>query len=209
LQRIGLLDQRDRIARLLSIACAALALIAFNAPDANAQHIVINNGLAPPNPDNVIDAPPINPDDLFLVRNVDCPPPATIEYGPCPSPGAPTYAEVVAGALFGGGSISHDSYDRENAARDSSVITMSGGSLGGLSTRESARITVNGGTINFLKALDSGVVTLVDGEIPGYAEAWDDGTLTIRGGNVGFPGGGGGPRVLRSRWSSRAAPSLC
>ena len=180
-----------RVARLLSIGCAALVLSSFDTPVANAQYILINNGLAPPNPDNVIDAPPMPSTDLFLVRNTDCPPPATAAYGPCPSPGTPTQVEVLAGAIFGGGSINPDNNFTENAARDSSVISMSGGNLGGLSARENARITVNGGTINFLKALDSSIVLLVDGQIPLYAEAWHDASLRIRGGNVGSPGFGG------------------
>ena len=62
---------------------------------ASATLVVINNGLAPPNPENVLDAE----DDLslvdVLVRNVGC----GDEWGhPCPLPGAATSVELADGA---------------------------------------------------------------------------------------------------------------
>jgi hypothetical protein len=171
---------------LLSICCAAFALLAlgaFNASDANAQHILINNGLAPPNPDNVIDAPPTPATDLFLVRNVDCPPSGSTAWDLCPSPGAQTQAEIVDGAVFGGGSLG-STPGSENAVRDSSIATMSGGTVLGLSTRESARLTVSGGTIDQLKAFDNSMLTITGGEVRAFLQVWDDATLNIRGGTL-------------------------
>jgi len=214
-----------RSGHLLSICCAVFAGFAaeaFDARDAGAQYFtVINNGLAPPNPDNVIDAT-FAYDVRVVVRNVDCPPEsATSEIDPCPSPGAPTRAEIVAGAALGGGSASPTNRLAENAALDSSVITMSGGSVGGLSARDSGRITVTGGYIIVCKAFDDSTITLVDGEVGGYLEARDDATVVVRGGSVGIPGNhgvttsssvpvivsGGSPEVLDEFGAARVVPS--
>ena len=53
---------------------------------------VINNGLAPPNPGNVIDDTTYR-DDIVYVRNVGCGTPDP--WSPCPSPGGPTKVCVV------------------------------------------------------------------------------------------------------------------
>ncbi len=179
-----------RVGRLLSASGAVLALLsvaALNVGDAAAQHIVINNGLAPPNPDNVIDSS-ADPTLLVLVRNVGCPPSGTEDYGLCPSPGAPTEAEIVAGADLPGGSLANSPHS-ENAARDSSVLTVSGGTVDALSTRENARATVTDGTLFFVKAYDDSVLTFSGGWIRAYLEVWDNATVIIRGGTVGTPGG--------------------
>ena len=85
-----------RVAVLATHLIAASALILVIGESAQAATIMINNGLAPPNPANVID------DDTYYwydvhVRNVECPPgwPAGNADDPCPFPGAPTEVAVV------------------------------------------------------------------------------------------------------------------
>jgi hypothetical protein len=167
------------------LALALIAAEAVEVREANAQYqyIVINNGLAPPNPDNVIDLSDLA--YVILARNVDCPPPGTGAVGSCPSPGAPTQVEIVAGANLGGGSLNPSATGSENAARDTSTVTMSGGSAGGLSARESAHVAVTGGSITFLKAFDNTVLTFSGGQVVGYLEAWGNATVRILGGVVG------------------------
>jgi hypothetical protein len=69
-----------------------MAVVSLSAVDVAAQ-VVINNGLAPPNPANIVDLPSIS-DPIVYVNNVNCD--ATVEY-PCASPGGPT---VVSGTAF-------------------------------------------------------------------------------------------------------------
>lgn len=180
-----------RVGRLRAafyLALVLLAVGAIRAQSAEAQeYILINNGLAPPNAENVIDSS--DPNLLTIVRNVGCPPSGTVEYGACPSTGAPTWVEIVAGALLPGGSLS-TSPSNENAARDSSIVSMSGGTVGGLSARESARLTVSDGSITLLKAFDDSFLTFSGGEVTLYLEAWGNATVRIQGGTVGRLGGG-------------------
>ena len=73
--------------------------------------ILINNGLAPPNPANVISTAIA---DLVLVQNVGC---DVVSQGrPCPMPGGPTKVALVNGAVSSGSLV----------ARESSSITMRG-----------------------------------------------------------------------------------
>jgi hypothetical protein len=100
------IDTRAR-ARLRrgSVAFFAFALLAIQVHDAEAQNFfVINNGLAPPEPTNVIDEAR-DPADRFIARNVGCPPDGEYALAPCPSPGAPAVIEIAAGAVLGGGTI--------------------------------------------------------------------------------------------------------
>jgi hypothetical protein len=178
-----------RISRLLSSAGLALALGGIGTFDASAQTILINNGLAPPNAENVIDGSTA-PDSLVLVRNLDCPSSGGFWYEPCPSPGPSTRVEIAAGADLAGGTIAPNDYETESSVWDSSIIEMTGGSAGGVSARGGGRVTMTGGTIHFLKAFDNSVVTLIDGDVASYLEAWGDATVSIRGGTVSNANGG-------------------
>jgi hypothetical protein len=88
---------------------------------AQAIPVMINNGLAPPNPENVTDGADDYSDDVVYVRNVGCPPgwPAAFPDDPYPPPGAATEVGVVSG----GTAIYLRAYD-------SSTVTMSGGTVG-------------------------------------------------------------------------------
>ena len=82
---------------LIAIAVAGLVLL----PGAVAADELINNGLAPPNPANVIDDS--SPSSRVYVRNVGCPPgwgePEVGPTDPCPSPGAATRVAFEDGGL--------------------------------------------------------------------------------------------------------------
>jgi hypothetical protein len=101
---------------LLHLASVVLLLVAI-APPAQAVSIVINNGLAPPNPENVIDDGTYASDRVY-VENVGF---NTSVEAPCVSPGAPTWGALVQGGVIG----------NQFVAANSSVIEMSGGAVGG------------------------------------------------------------------------------
>lgn len=167
-----------------SVAFFAFALLAIQVHDAEAQNFfVINNGLAPPEPTNVIDEAR-DPDDRFIARNVGCPPEGGVALAPCPSPGTPTVIEIAAGAVLGGGTINPLNDIAEQAARDSSMVLMTGGTAGQVAARESGRIRMTGGTITFaLKAFNNAEVIVLGGEVGGYIEAWNDAKVRIVGGS--------------------------
>jgi hypothetical protein len=151
----------SRSAYLLHVAFAVLLLSA--AAPAHAGPVMINNGLAPPNPLNVIDDATYIGDNVY-VRNVGCPTgwPAVIPDGSCASPGAATEVEVVSG-----GATSY------LYAYDSSTVTMSGGTVEGIYRYEN------------LYASDSSVITIsgIDFMVDGTPVPFGDlsaltGTLT-------------------------------
>jgi len=166
-----------------STAFAAFALLAIQAGSAGAQNFyVINKGLAPPEPTNVIDEAR-DPYDRFISRNVGCPPEGEVALATCPSPGAPTVIEIAAGAVLGGGIIDPRNDRYEQAARDSSMVLMTGGTVGGLSARESGRIRMTGGQVNYLKAFNNAEMIVLGGEVSVYIEAWNDAKVRIVGGS--------------------------
>ena len=75
------------VPRLITHLTAVSALILTMGAPARAVPIMINNGLAPPDPANVIDDATYS-DDSVYVRNVGCPPgwPAVLPLTSCPSP---------------------------------------------------------------------------------------------------------------------------
>jgi hypothetical protein len=118
---------RNLLANALSLLVLPLA--------AQAADVVINNGLAPPNPANVIDH---HTSDAVYVRNVGCPPgwPTTNASDPCPSPGAATEVLIAEGGEVSGLHV-----------HDSSIAAIeSGGAPGGyIQAWNAATVTMSGG----------------------------------------------------------------
>ena len=162
---------------------------------AEAADVVINNGLAPPNPANVID---YNTSGQVYVRNVGCPPgwPSGEPYDPCPAPGAPTEVLIAEGAEVSGLHV----YDSSSlaiesggapygyiTAHDDATLTMSGGWATVVGASESAEVTISGGSFGFETVLcvatDSAKITIVgtdftiDGGFVPYGDLWGTGTL--------------------------------
>jgi hypothetical protein len=167
---------RSRTVYLLHVAFAVLLLSA--AGPAQAISIVINNGLAPPNPGNVINDATYSGDVAVYVRNAGCPPAwpnggADLE---CPSPGAPTAVALVQNGAVGG----------NVEVRDSSTLTMSGGAIGNqLKAYDDSTITLSGGTVmNRLEALNSSTITMSDGYVGENLDIMHSSTFTMTGGTV-------------------------
>jgi hypothetical protein len=117
---------------------------------AQAESFLINNGLAPPTPSNVIDDARYL-DDSVLVRNVGC---GTPHFNsPCLEPGAPTEVELADGGdLFG------------LSAWDSSSVTLSGGHVFAANGTGTSSVTINGGIAEHVLTSDTSTVTINGGD---------------------------------------------
>jgi hypothetical protein len=168
---------------LLHVALAVLLLSA--AAPAMALDFVINNGLAPPNPTNVInDGTYAAGGSALYVRNVGCGGTDPSET-PCASPGAPTTVALETGAIV------ETLYARDTSiilmtegdipgffvAFDAATIFMSGGfPSAGATARGEASIFISGGTLDQVVARDASVIEIsgsgfrIDGTPVGFGE---------------------------------------
>lgn len=149
-----------------------LALVASSGA-AQAENVVINNGLAPPSPTNVV-ADASHAADSIWVRNVGCPPgwPAAAAGDPCPAPGASTEVSVESGAAV-----------LRLIAHDSSTATLSGGTVSGIvRTHESASVVMTGGSVlDTIHALAASRFTWTGGSIVGELRAHSDSVIRVVG----------------------------
>jgi hypothetical protein len=151
-----------------------------------AVEILINNGLAPPNPANVINDAGY---DVVWVQNVGCN--SMVEY-PCASPSAATTV-----AIEPGGSVSHLLQVYESA-----FLAMSGGSVEGmLIGYDSSSITMSDGWVGLtLRGEGTSSVTMSGGWLDGRLTAEDSSSVTLSGGSVGGT-------VLAHDWASMTISS--
>lgn len=165
-------------AGLKKFSAFTLLALVLTSGAARSTTIVINNGLAPPNPENVIDDLTHVATTLLFVRNEGCG--NILPFDPCPSPGAPTTVALIDGGAIGG----------NLEPRDTSVIVMSGGSIGGdLNTFDSSTTWITGGSIGvFLQAGDLSSITLSGGSIGDKINAFGSSTLTIVGASFEIDG---------------------
>jgi hypothetical protein len=160
---------------------------------AEAASILINNGLAPPNPDNVIDDGTYASDTVY-VRNAGCPPAGDPFSAPCPSPGGPTGVSVIPGISL--------ITTLQLRVYETSTATIDGGRVpGGLYALDSADVTINDGYVggNGIRASGSASVTVLGGRVwsgsPSTSMAEGMSVITVSGGSV---------RALKARDSSSA-----
>lgn len=133
---------------------------------------LIANGLAPPEPNNVIDFPN-NPQLTVDVRDEGCIVDPDDPPGPCTNPGDPTFVE-----LRSGGSVS------TLRVSDLSRLTVLGGELGvALELRDTARARLQGGSVTAATTELSSDLAL-DGGSLGSLATGDDSTARIAGGDV-------------------------
>ena len=197
--------------RHLASTFAALVSMVAAAP---AEAVLINNGLAPPNPANVIDG---YISESVSVHNADCD-----EGPPCSAPGAPT-SVLLRGSVLPdlgmGGLYVHESssvtiadggVDGDVVAFDSSTvlllnggvnyflvstgsasITMSGGNVGGIYVQDAASATISGGSIDsWIIASGSSKVTMSGGWLAEGHQIVAEDSATIRIFGTGFAVGG-------------------
>jgi hypothetical protein len=151
---------------------------------------VVNNGLAPPNPDNVISLPvepsEFNPypQSFTYINNQNCD--STIEH-PCLDPGAPTAVSGIGNQVVVSESSSFDGLLRRGSIwlRDSASAVVSGAQYGededlGFTVDDSASLTVTGcGNFCGLTALGNSTA-----DITGWfewVEAFDESHVLYRG----------------------------
>jgi len=161
---------------------------------ASAQfEVVINNGLAPPTPANVIDSWS-DWFDTHFVRNQNCPPgwPAVYAGNPCPAPGGPTAAAIVTGgrvmtlyvtetssATLDGGWVD------QLYAEDAASAVMDAGTLEYLVARNTATAGVNGGDLEYLWGRNDGMISMTGGEVY-MVNAFDASHFTMTGGHAEY-----------------------
>jgi cysteine-rich repeat protein len=166
---------RALLIAVVGLVVAGVAQAAVCGDPPNEDHCVINNGSAPPTPDNVIGDGTYS-NNAVWVRDVGCPPgwPAVSPDASCPSPGASTAIELVGGGTAG-----------YLLALDSSSITVSGGTTSYiLFAYDSASVTVNSGTVvDGIETHDSAILMITEGSTNGV-EAWDSSSVTIMGGSA-------------------------
>jgi hypothetical protein len=160
---------------------AALVWAVWLPVAANATPLVINNGLAPPNPANVIDASNSFPNDSLYIRNVGCD--GTTE-AKCPSPGDPTTVELVTGGSVGTPGSGGPSGSGQVSVFETSIFTMSDGFIRfGIEAWDSSEIIISGGTIvTDVRAFNSATIVITGGSMDGV-QAGDVGSMVeIHGG---------------------------
>jgi hypothetical protein len=151
-----------RLLAALTVILGALLLTSA------AAALVINNGLAPPNPANVINT--VIPEAVFVYDS---------------GSGAPTTVELV-----DGGQIGDAAWERFEVY-NSSHILMSGGLVwDDISSFGTSTVTITGGTINSsLLSYDSSTVTISGGSIAGAGlNPGDSSTQTVVGRNFAVDG---------------------
>jgi len=135
---------------------------------AGAEDFLINNGLAPPAPSNVIDDARYLDGGAF-VRNVGCG--APYFNSPCAAPGAATEVELVEGGdLF------------RLSAWDSSAITVSGGYVFVASGNDTASVTIEGGNPENVESFGSSTITINDSGPNLGVYAFESSTVVVNGG---------------------------
>jgi hypothetical protein len=173
--------------RTLLIAMVGLLVAGAGVPSSAA--IVINNGLAPPNPNNVIDDMAYWPEPV-CVRNVDCGIPDPID--PCLTPGDATEVEVTDGGAVASLYVLDSSSVTMSAgvvagslvAFGSSNVSMRGGEVGMyLSADDSSAITMSGGFAVWWLASDSSTVVMSGGDVFDDMTARESSSITIVGGS--------------------------
>jgi hypothetical protein len=168
-----------RVAVLTTHLVAASALVLALAGPAHAGNILINNGLAPPNPTNVIDDDRYSNDSVYA-RNGGCGTPES-PWFPCSFPGTPTELELTAGGTTNGVILG-----------DTSSITVTGGYAGtlhahpnGPATMPSPTISMIGGQVRVLTGTHSSTITVSGGAVDFRVDAWHYASVTISGGSIG------------------------
>jgi len=182
--------------RTLLIAMVGL-VVGLPAVAGAQDDIMINNGLAPPNPENVIDAADdYSSNDDVYVRNVGCPPgwPSGNPRDPCPSPGGPTEVEFASEGYVDGYVYALESssitmnggaVDATLDARDSSTVTMNhGSSAGHLNASDFSTIVMNGGDIGGLYVGGFSTLVMNGGWVSPQWQAYGSSTITLNGGVI-------------------------
>lgn len=165
------------------LALALTVILHLWAPSTawSADIVIINNGLAPPTPANVINASNRYPTaDFVVVQNAGCD--LTVE-SPCFAPGAPTTVEVASGGsvgtVLGNGAL---------VVFESSAVAITGGEVAALVLDDSSEATISGGTVNGApQSRERSQLMVTGGLVRGGVTAIDSANVTISGGVLAKP----------------------
>ncbi len=177
----------------LRVAIACLLLVVLPG-SALAVDVLLNNGLGPPDPANVIDHATYAVDTLY-VRNFGCPPAGDL-FDPCPAPGAATDLSLEAGGAVGW----IYTYDSSRATMEDGGatggamgaynfgnVTLNGGTVGGdFFTYSDATGQINGGTVNgALAGYHDSTIELLGGSLQYYVFAFNNARIVLAHGPIG------------------------
>jgi hypothetical protein len=154
---------------------------------------LVNNGLAPPNPENLLDSG----DGHYFVRNVGCGDTDPAE-SPCANPGAPTTAEIAAGSDVDG---VIDVYDTSRLVLsggttfatmrlygDATYVQTGGASVIGINLFDDTQGLLTGGFYNLVSVAGSAVVEMTGGSIGGNLLLGGNGSIEIVGRDFAIDG---------------------
>jgi hypothetical protein len=172
------------------LALVPLWILLLGTSAQGGENILINNGLAPPNPDNTFDEA-THENDFIHVQNVGC---NWEIQDPCSVPGAPTTIQVLDGAdieaivshetssiWMDGGRIGYRIY-----TRDASELTMTGGMVTQhIISFDTSSITLSGGTAFHARVAHDSSLTMIGGTLSWGAWAQHTATFTLAGGSIG------------------------
>ena len=154
---------------------------------------LVNNGLAPPEPENVVDYPN-NPSLIVDVRNLGCPDDLSDPIGPCDVAGVPTFLEVVTGGSVDQLRVFDTSRGTVEDGRvealelfDAARGRIAGGAVPSLTTTESSDVAVSGGTIGNWVARGASTGLVTGG---GLTDIRAEGSSLLRIVGADFTGGG-------------------
>lgn len=167
------------------ILCSVVAiLVGCGWPlSASAATITINNGLAPPNPANVLDASNTSASDVFVVANDGC---GGGDVPTCEEPGSPTTVDLATGAVVDT-IASHQTSSIRIAGgtasfvlgRDESNIEITSGAVQSMALLEGAAGGISGGSLAAIEVV--GAALTVQGGVIGSVLVYREGALTIFG----------------------------
>ena len=180
----------------------ALVLLLLGAAPVGAATITINNGLAPPNPANVIDANNSFPSDRVIVANVGCEHEVPAF---CESPGAPTSVELRAGGEVGDSVLVFES-SQFKLAGGSILSGPPGGGVHVLGAGGSSVVTITDGSVDALVLFGASSATMTGGSVP-YVQV-GGATMSFQGGRIDEIQvyGGGTATVFGASFSVDGAP---
>lgn len=117
-------------------------------------YVLVNNGLAPPNPENVIGPENSLPESRLWVLSSGCTP------GNCDQLDPPTHVSIVAGGVVGGVSLNGE-------GSFGSSVTVDGGTVAGDVWVDRGLFSVKGGAVSGVIRLDGGSAGVSGGIVAG------------------------------------------
>lgn len=169
------------LARILSLALLPSLLSVAGTAQGQPAYLIVNNGLAPPNPANVWDEPfPDAAINYGFVSNQGCELTQPLSGYPiplpCPNPGDPSSLLI---------DLPSGIPDLELQVRQTSSVILRQGGANYITAFEQSKVSIEGGGVSLMvDAYDSAQVEMSAGQIGFYLRGWNSSSITFSGGHV-------------------------